>query len=57
MAVQSDKVRAGVVEAAEFQELAEAYEVMGVPLNVINGPQRVEGRAPVGMIVEAIKAA
>lgn len=57
MAVESDKVRAEVVEASEFQEMAEAYEVMGVPLNVINGTQRVEGRAPVGMIVEAIKAA
>ncbi len=56
MAVESDLVRADVVEASEFPELSGQYNVMGVPLNVINETQRVEGRAPATMIVEAIKA-
>lgn len=57
MAVASEWVRAEVVEASEFPELAERYGVMGVPLNVINETGRVEGRAPQNMIVDAIKAA
>jgi len=57
MAVESSHVRGEVIEASEFQELASKYEVMGVPLNVINDTQRVEGRAPAQMIVDAIKGA
>lgn len=57
MAVASDKVVADVVESMEFQELANHFNVMGVPLNVINGKERVEGAAPPPMIVNAIKAA
>ncbi len=57
MAVESDLVRAEVIEAGEFSDLAEQFQVMGVPLNVINGRQRVEGAAPPQMVVDAIKAA
>ena len=57
MAVASDKVVADVVESMEFQELANRFNVMGVPLNVINETSRVEGAAPPNMIVDAIKAA
>ena len=57
MAVASDKVIADVVESMEFQELANRFSVMGVPLNVINETSRVEGAAPPHMIVDAIKAA
>jgi len=57
MAVASDKVVADVVESMEFPELANRFNVMGVPLNVINGTSRVEGAAPPHMIVDAIKAA
>jgi glutaredoxin-like protein len=57
MAVASDKVVADVVESMEFQDLANHFNVMGVPLNVINGKERVEGAAPPPMIVDAIKAA
>ncbi|OQA23544.1 MAG: Alkyl hydroperoxide reductase subunit F [Chloroflexi bacterium ADurb.Bin360] len=56
MAVASDWVRAEVVEASEFPEIADRYSVMGVPLNVINETGRVEGRAPQQMIVETIKS-
>jgi glutaredoxin-like protein len=57
MAVASDRVVADVVESMEFQELANRFNVMGVPLNVINETSRVEGAAPPHMIVDAIKAA
>ncbi len=55
MAVESDLVNADVVESAEFAELANQYNVMGVPLSVINGTERVEGAAPPQQIVEAIR--
>ncbi len=57
MAVASDKVIADVVESMEFPELANRFNVMGVPLSVINANSRVEGAAPPYMIVDAIKAA
>jgi glutaredoxin-like protein len=55
MAVESDLVNADVVESTEFAELANQYNVMGVPLSVINGTERVEGAAPPQQIVEAIR--
>ena len=55
MAVESELVNADVVESAEFAELANQYNVMGVPLSVINGTERVEGAAPPQQIVEAIR--
>lgn len=57
MAVESDLVRAEVIEAGEFSDLAEQFQVMGVPLNVINGRERIEGAAPPQMVVDAIKTA
>ncbi len=57
MAMESEYVHADIVEASEFQELSARYNVMGVPLNVINDSQRVEGRVPAPTIVNAIKAA
>lgn len=55
MAAQSDLVHAEVIESMEFQELANQFNVMGVPLSVINGKERVEGAAPVPQIVKAIQ--
>jgi glutaredoxin-like protein len=55
MAVESDLVNADVVESAEFAELANQYNVMGVPLSVVNGTERVEGAAPPRQIVAAIR--
>lgn len=57
MAVASEHVRAEIVESAEFPELANRFNVMGVPLNVVNGKERVEGAAPPNMIVAAIERA
>jgi glutaredoxin-like protein len=57
MAVESENIHSEVVEASEFQALSSEYDVMGVPLSVINDTERVEGRAPAEMIVEAMKKA
>ncbi|HEY89000.1 MAG TPA: glutaredoxin [Thermoflexia bacterium] len=55
MAVTSDLVNAEVVEAQEFPRLSSQNNVMGVPLNVINRSERVEGHAPSSQLVAAIK--
>jgi glutaredoxin-like protein len=55
MAVESSHVNAEIVESAEFPDLANKFNVMGVPLSVVNGKERVEGAAPANMIVDAIR--
>ncbi|MDF1515738.1 MAG: thioredoxin family protein, partial [Anaerolineae bacterium] len=55
MAVESNNVKADIVESAEFPDLANQFNVMGVPLSVVNGKERVEGAAPPNMIVDAIR--
>jgi glutaredoxin-like protein len=57
MAVASDLVNADVIESAEFPDLANQYNVMGVPLSVINNQERIEGAAPPHMVVDAIRKA
>lgn len=46
MAQESDKIRADVVEAMEFPELADRYGVMGVPKVVLNETWSFEGARP-----------
>jgi len=55
MAIESKLVNADVVEASEFPDLSNHYNVMGVPLSVINGSERIEGAAPAQMVVDAIR--
>jgi len=57
MAVESDKINADVVESAEFPTLANSYNVMGVPLSVVNGTARIEGAAPAQTVLQAIREA
>jgi glutaredoxin-like protein len=55
MAVENQLINAEIVEASEFPDLANKFNVMGVPLNVVNGTERVEGAAPPQMIIDAIR--
>lgn len=55
MAVESDYITASVIESAEFPDLANQYNVMGVPLSVVNGQERIEGAAPPNMVIDAIR--
>jgi glutaredoxin-like protein len=57
MAYYSPKVKGDMIEATEFPELAVKYNVMGVPLTIINETQFQEGAAPEEMMIEKIKAA
>ncbi len=56
MAYYSKKVQADMVEATEFPQLSQKYNVMGVPRTVINETEYQEGAAPEGMIIQKIKS-
>jgi glutaredoxin-like protein len=46
MAIANDLIKADMVEAQEFPELARRYDVYGVPRTVINEEHHVEGAVP-----------
>jgi predicted DsbA family dithiol-disulfide isomerase len=46
MSVASERVRSTVIEANEFPEISQAYQVMGVPKVVINDRVQFEGALP-----------
>lgn len=60
LAMESDLVRADMVEAIEFPHLSMKYQVQGVPRTVINETVHLEGAAPETLLLakirEAIKA-
>ncbi len=55
LAMESDLIQADMVEAMEFPELAEKYEVMGVPRTVINEDTYVEGAVPEARLLQKLK--
>jgi len=56
MAYYSPQVKADMVEATEFPELSQKFNVMGVPRTVINEKEFQEGAAPENLLIEKIKA-
>lgn len=54
LAIESEHIRADMVEAMEFPHLANRYQVMGVPRTVINETRHVEGMVPEATLVEAL---
>ncbi|MCP4221063.1 MAG: glutaredoxin [bacterium] len=50
------KIKGDMVEASEFQEMSQKYNVMGVPRTIINETSFIEGAAPEKMVVDKIKA-
>jgi predicted DsbA family dithiol-disulfide isomerase len=58
MAIASPRVRAECIEATEFPELAERYQVMAVPKIVINDKVGFEGAIPerdfLGAVLRAV---
>jgi predicted DsbA family dithiol-disulfide isomerase len=50
-------VRADMVEATEFPQLAIKYQVMGVPRTVMNETVHIEGAAPEPMVLEKLQDA
>ncbi len=57
LAMYFDNVRAEVIEIQEFPDLAQEYEVSGVPKTVINDKAALMGAVPGGVLVETIEAA
>jgi glutaredoxin-like protein len=57
MAVASPQVRADMVEATEFPQLAIQHQVMGVPRTVINETVHIEGAAPEATVLEKLQEA
>ena len=57
LALQSDLIRADMVEAIEFPYLSMKYQVHGVPRTVINEMVHIEGAAPEPMLMARLKEA
>ncbi len=57
LAMESDLIRADMVEAMEFPDIAEKYEVMGVPRTVINEDTYIEGAVPEARLLQKLKEA
>jgi predicted DsbA family dithiol-disulfide isomerase len=54
MAMESELITADMVEASEYPELSELYQVYGVPLTVANEKVRVEGGMPEQVFISQI---
>jgi hypothetical protein len=54
MAIESELVTADMVDASEYPELADQFQVYGVPLTVANNTMRVEGGMPEQMFVPQV---
>jgi hypothetical protein len=57
MALESPFVESEMVEATEFPDLANQYNVSGVPQTTINQAVNVVGAAPESQLIEQIKIA
>ena len=57
LAIESDHVRADMVEAIEFPHLAIKYNVQGVPRIVINETIHIEGAVPEPMLMAQLQEA
>ncbi len=52
MALESDLIQAHMVEVIEFPELADKYQVMGVPRTVMDETIHIEGAVPEPMLMK-----
>jgi len=57
LAIASPRVRADIVEAGEFPDLARRFNVYAVPKTVINGTSEVVGAVPEASFVQSVTAA
>ncbi len=54
MAMENDLIRADMIEANEFPELSQQYQVMAVPRTIINEDHYFEGAMPESAVVSAL---
>lgn len=57
LALESELIRADMVEAIEFPHLSMKYSVHGVPRTVINEKTHIEGAVPEPMLMARLKEA
>jgi predicted DsbA family dithiol-disulfide isomerase len=57
LAIESDLVRADMVESSEFPHLANRYSVMAVPKTVVNEQVALEGALPESDFLEGVMQA
>ena len=57
MAQLNPCITADVIEANEFPELSQQFNVMGVPKTVVNGVEELVGAQPEAQLMAAIRAA
>jgi glutaredoxin-like protein len=57
LSLESDLVKADMVEAIEFPHLSMKYQVQGVPRTVINESFHLEGAAPEAMLMSKVQEA
>lgn len=57
MAQLNPRITADVIEANEFPDVSEQFNVMGVPKTVINGVEELVGAQPEARLMAAIRAA
>lgn len=57
LALRNPGVRAEMVDAAEFPELADRFGVQGVPLTVVDGSMFIEGAVPEARLLQQWRAA
>jgi hypothetical protein len=54
MAMENDFITADMVDASEYPEIADKYQVYGVPLTVANEKVRLEGGMPEQLFIPRI---
>jgi hypothetical protein len=54
MAIENELITADMVDASEFSELSDHYQVYGVPLTVANEKVRIEGGMPEQMFIPRV---
>ena len=57
MAIESDMVRADMVEASEFPHLVHKYNVFAVPKTVVNEEVEFEGSSPEPLFLQQVMKA
>jgi len=56
LAMSSDKITADVFEAQEFPELAQKYQVRGVPMTLVNDGAPIMGNVGGAKLLQAVLA-
>lgn len=54
LAIESAQVTADVIEVAEFPDVAQRYQVYGVPKTIINEQVSIDGAVPEGRFLSLV---